>query len=186
MSEDAAEVLKRNRRLLTSIPKVQSEEERRVSETVLRSRDLLASNAKAEKGRELLELLPQGHGSGLDADMVDGLHASEIIARAPGKGGGGGGGGSGEGMVKHGNEWHTLPFAQKCCQICEVEALPQDDAPGHAVLLTDDWHIYVCTEGLGEAPCGGCVFENVDVLPEAEDVGVAVFLLGDKHVYVGV
>jgi hypothetical protein len=140
----------------------------------------------AKESEELLEKLPQGHGSGLDADMVDGLHASEIIARAPGKGGGGGGGGSGEGMVKHGNEWHTLPFAQKCCQICEVDALAEDDAPGHAVLLTDDLHIYVCTEGLGEEPCGGCVFENVEVLPEAEDVGVAVFLLDDKHVYVGV
>jgi hypothetical protein len=45
----------------------------------------------------LLDKLPQGPGSGLDADMVDGLHAAEIIARAPGKGGGGGGGGGGSG-----------------------------------------------------------------------------------------
>ena len=183
MSEDAAEVLKRNRRLLTSIPKVQSEEGRRVSETVLRSRDLLASNAKAEKGRELLELLPQGPGSGLDADMVDGLHAAEIIARAPGKGGGGGGGGSGEGMVKHGNEWHTLPFAQKCCQICEVDSLPEQEVAGHAVLLVSAGHIYVGTSGVGNV-CG-CHFENVDELPEA-DVGEGVFLISDGHLYVGV
>jgi hypothetical protein len=148
------------------------------------SKRLLRFHVDAEKSRELLESLPQGHGSGLDADMVDGLHAAEILGKA--RVSSGGGGGSGEGMVKHGNEWHTLPFAQKYCQICEVGTLPEDDAPGHAVLLTDDLHIYVCTEGLGEAPCGGCVFENVEVLPEAEDVGVAVFLLTDKHVYVGV
>ena len=91
MSGDAAEVLKRSRRVLDSIPKVQSEGERKASAVLLRSRGLLKADAEAKKRLELLELLPQGHGSGLDADMVDGLHAVEILARAPGKGGGGGG-----------------------------------------------------------------------------------------------
>jgi len=181
MTEDAVEVLKRNRRLLISIPKVQSEEERRASETLLRSRHLLSSNAKAEKGRELLELLPQGPGSGLDADMVDGLHASEIIARAPGKGGGGGSG-SGEGMVKHGNEWHTKQFAEACCQVCTVDELPEEVA-GHVVLLSTDGHLYVGIEGTGN-PCG-CVFPVVDELPELAP-GEVVLLSVDGHLYVGV
>jgi hypothetical protein len=62
-----------------------------------RNKRLLADRAKTQESEELLEKLPQGHGSGLNADMVDGLHAAEIIARAPGKGGGGGGSGSGSG-----------------------------------------------------------------------------------------
>jgi hypothetical protein len=72
MGEDPAEVLKRNRALLRA-------------------------HKETEESEHLLEKLPQGHGSGLNADMVDGLHAAEIIARAPGKGGGGGGSGSGSG-----------------------------------------------------------------------------------------
>jgi hypothetical protein len=182
MTEDALEVLKRNRRLLTSIPKVQSEEERRASETVLRSRNLLASNAKAEKGRELLELLPQGPGSGLDADMVDGLHAAEIVAKATARGGGGGGGGSGACMVKHGNEWHTKQFAEACCQVCTVDELPEEVA-GHVILLSTDEHLYVGIEGTGN-PCG-CVFPVVDELPELAP-GEVVLLSVDGHLYVGV
>ena len=147
---------------------------------VEQSKRLLRFHVDAEKSRELLESLPQGHGSGLDADMVDGLHAAEILAKA--RGSGGGGGGSGEGMVKHGNEWHTLPFAQKCCQICEVDDLPEEVA-GYAVLLSTDKHIYVGTNGVGNV-CG-CHFENVDELPESVEVGDAVFLLGEKRVCIG-
>lgn len=72
MSEDAAEVLRRNR-------------------------ELLRAHKDSQESEQLLEKLPQGHGSGLNADTVDGLHAAEIMARAPGKGGGGSGsGGSGD------------------------------------------------------------------------------------------
>jgi hypothetical protein len=144
------------------------------------SKRLLRFHADAEKSRELLERLPQGHGSGLDADMVDGLHAAEILAKA--RVSGGGGGGSGEGMVKHGNEWHTIPFAQRCCQICEVDDLPEEVA-GYAVLLSTDKHIYVGTNGVGNV-CG-CHFENVDELPESVEVGDVVFLLGEKRVCIG-
>ena len=126
--------------------------------------------------------MPQGPGSGLDADMLDGLHAVEIIGKAR-VSGGGGGGGSGEGMVKHGNEWHTVSFAQRCCQICEVDSLPEEVA-GYAVLLSGDKHVYVGTEGEGN-PCG-CRFPSVDELPEPVEVGDAVFLVSDVHVYVGV
>jgi hypothetical protein len=146
------------------------------------SKRLLRFHVDAEKSRELLESLPQGHGSGLDADMVDGLHAAEILAKAR-VSGGGGGGGSGEGMVKHGNEWHTLPFGQRCCQICEVDDLPEEVA-GYAVLLSTDKHIYVGTNGAGNV-CG-CHFENVDELPASPEVGDAVFLVSDTHVHVGV
>jgi hypothetical protein len=86
------------------------------------SKRLLRFHADAEKSRELLERLPQGHGSGLDADMVDGLHAAEIIGRAPGKGGGGGGS---AGMQKHGNEFHTVEFAEA---VDAVKSVPPDPA----------------------------------------------------------
>ena len=145
------------------------------------SKRLLRFHVDAEKSRELLESLPQGHGSGLDADMVDGLHAAEILGKAR-VSGGGGGGGSGEGMVKHGNEWHTVPFGQRCCQICEVDDLPEEVA-GCAVLLSTDKHIYVGTNGVGNV-CG-CHFENVDELPESVEVGDVVFLLGEKRVCIG-
>lgn len=150
-------------------------------EVLRRSRALLAFEKESTEGEELLAKLPQGHGSGLDADMVDGLHAANILGRA--RGSGGGGGGSGEGMVKHGNEWHTLPFAQRCCQICEVESLPEEVA-GYAVLLSEDKHIYVGTQGVGN-PCG-CHFPSVDELPASPEVGDALFLVSDTHVYVGV
>jgi len=144
------------------------------------SKRLLRFHVDAEKSRELLESLPQGHGSGLDADMVDGLHAAEILGKAHVSGGGGG---SGEGMVKHGNEWHTVPFGQRRCQICEVDDLPEEVA-GYAVLLSTDKHIYVGTNGVGNV-CG-CHFENVDELPEPVEAGDAVFLVSDAHVHVGV
>jgi hypothetical protein len=66
-------------------------------EVLKRNRALLRARKETEESEQLLEKLPQGHGSGLNADMVDGLHAAEIIARAPGKGGGGGGSNSGSG-----------------------------------------------------------------------------------------
>lgn len=85
-----------------------------------RSRQLLEQfkNQKdREKAEELLRLLPQGPGSGLDADTVDKMHAEEIIEetlarigirakRGPAFGGGGGG------MQKHGNEWHDPAFEE--------------------------------------------------------------------------
>ena len=65
---------------------------------ITRSRNLVAEIERSRKAQELLELLPQGHGSGLDADKVDGLHAVEIIAKSQGAAGGGGGeGGAGGG-----------------------------------------------------------------------------------------
>jgi len=150
-------------------------------EVLKKNRELLRAQAFEMKREGLLEMLPQGHGSGLDADTVDGLHAIEIIGK--GQSAGGGGGSSEGGMVKHGNEWHNIPFAMKCCQVCMVDELPSEDAVGHAVLLRGDGGVYVCTEGSGEAPCGGCVFECVSALPVVGDVGMAVFLVSDGHAY---
>src|SRR4030043_90350 len=63
-----------------------------------KSRKLLAGVTSNQRIADLLRELPQGHGSGLDADKVDGLHAAEIIAKARIRVvGGGGGGGSGSG-----------------------------------------------------------------------------------------
>ncbi len=96
MSERARNVLARSR-VLT--PQVSSESERDAVKVLERNREFLRGEVEAQRRRELLALLPQGAGSGLDADMVDGLHASEIIAKAAVKGpvvvervGGGGGG----------------------------------------------------------------------------------------------
>ena len=64
---------------------------------------------RKREAQELLEKLPQGSGSGLDADKVDGLHAEEIIEKAqiivPASGSGA------TGMAQHGNEYHTPDFA---------------------------------------------------------------------------
>ena len=61
-------------------------------------------------GKQLLQLLPQGHGSDLNADMLDGEHLADIIKRmeklAPRGGGGGGGPHSHTATIKT-----TLSFA---------------------------------------------------------------------------
>jgi hypothetical protein len=82
MSDKAREILKRSRRLTASIPKVMTESESDASEALARNRILLKADAEAKKRRELFDSLPQGGGSGLDADTVDGLHACEIVAKA--------------------------------------------------------------------------------------------------------
>jgi len=69
-----------------------------LSEELERSQRLLDAykrKKEAEEAKRIFDLLPQGSGSGLDADTVDGLHAKEIIAKAsvPAIMGGGGGGG---------------------------------------------------------------------------------------------
>src|SRR4030043_262808 len=73
--------------------------EERAKEALAKSRKLLAGVTSSQRIADLLRELPQGHGSGLDADKVDGLHAVEIIAKSRIRvvGGGGGGGGSGSG-----------------------------------------------------------------------------------------
>lgn len=70
-------------------------------EVLRRNRALLQAERAGKEREELLEKLPQGHGSGLDADMVDGLHAVEILSKAVSRAGGGGGGvgSGGEGGV---------------------------------------------------------------------------------------
>jgi len=71
--------------------------------------------ALRKKGEELLAVLPQGEDSGLDADMVDGMHAEQIIAETleriglPKKGQATFGGG---GMTVHGNEMHAPDFEE--------------------------------------------------------------------------
>jgi hypothetical protein len=83
VSDKAKEILKRSRSLTAaSIPKVMTVGERDASVALERSRMLLKADAEAKKRRGLFDSLPQGSGSGLDADTVDGLHASEIVAKA--------------------------------------------------------------------------------------------------------
>jgi hypothetical protein len=82
MSDKAKEILMRSRSLTASVPKVMTESESGASEALARNRELLNADAEAKKRQELFDSLPQGNGSGLDADTVDGLHASEIVAKA--------------------------------------------------------------------------------------------------------
>lgn len=53
-----------------------------VNELIMLTQRLLKANETVEAFRMLLDLMPKGEGSQLDADMVDGLHADEIVERA--------------------------------------------------------------------------------------------------------
>jgi parallel beta-helix repeat protein len=65
-------------------------------------------NQIKKEAEKLLALLPQGEGSGLNADLLDGLHAREIIEKAgPQLAKGPTFGGGGSGLTQHGNEFHT-------------------------------------------------------------------------------
>jgi hypothetical protein len=76
-------------------------ETQKILEKSKRTLDAYKLNQKRKEGERLLELLPQGHESGLDADLLDGHHATEIVekavresakipVKAPAMGGGGG------------------------------------------------------------------------------------------------
>jgi len=97
MNEDAVEVVKRSRKLVRD-GNVAVDNAKVEAETLIaKSKALVAEHARSQAAQGLLEILPQGPGSGLDADMVDGLHAAEIISKAAIRGSGGGGGGSSNG-----------------------------------------------------------------------------------------
>lgn len=88
-------------------------------EVLKRNRALLAANAESQEREELLEKLPQGHGSSLDADTVDGLHAADLLGKARTSGMATGGAG---GMAEHGNEFHSPDLASQA----DLDALAQD------------------------------------------------------------
>jgi hypothetical protein len=114
MAEDPRALVEKNRKLIL-LRQGQAVEE--TTEQLLeRNRRLVNMAEKAKKSQELLEALPQGHGSGLDADMVDGFHANELIGK--GRSGGGGGGG----IAEHGNEFHSPDFAAQS----DLDTLSQD------------------------------------------------------------
>lgn len=93
---DAVEVVKKNRKLVSDGKTSMDNANLEAQTLILKNRALIAAHARSEAAKGLLEMLPQGHGSGLDADMVDGLHAAEIVAKAR-MYSGGGGSGSGNG-----------------------------------------------------------------------------------------
>jgi hypothetical protein len=94
MSENPETLIEKNRRLL--LHSEGQEKEESIEQLMERNRRLVAAAEKARKSEELLEALPQGSGSGLDADMVDGFHARELIAKGQSAGGGGGAGAGGD------------------------------------------------------------------------------------------
>lgn len=73
--------------------------------------------------QELKVKLTRGHGSGVNADMVDDEHADDIAVRAANIVQAGRGGGGGVGMQQHGNEYHTPDFEE----YGEVKAKTVDD-----------------------------------------------------------
>ena len=130
-------------------------------ETLRRSKILIANAQRDSKAEELLELLPQGHGSGLNADTVDGLHAAEIIAKAPGKGGGGSGSGGSGDMTKAVYDTDNdgvVDNAEKMNGHSEAEV--QDHAPkSHAL----DGH----TGTLEDTQCEGTAATKANTTPAA-------------------
>jgi len=91
MTEDPKRLIQENRRLILQSEGQATEES--IEELLKRNQKLVEMAEKAKKSEGLLEALPQGHESGLDADMVDGFHARELISKGQSAGGGGGGAG---------------------------------------------------------------------------------------------
>ena len=91
MTEDPKRLIQENRKLILQSEGQATEES--IEELLKRNQKLVEMAEKAKKSEELLEALPQGHESGLDADMVDGFHARELISKGQSAGGGGGGAG---------------------------------------------------------------------------------------------
>jgi hypothetical protein len=91
---EASEILKKSRKLAAEVEDRKDKTKQENEALIAKSRALLAMHARDEVSKQLFHALPQGHGSGLDADMVDGLHAFELIAKGQSAGGGGGGAGS--------------------------------------------------------------------------------------------
>ena len=93
-------------------------------------------NQIKKEAEKLLALLPQGEGSGLNADLLDGLHAREInekagpqLAKGPTFGRGGGG------LTQHGNEFHTPDMEE----YGQIKGKTVDDAAiGDGKVLTYD------------------------------------------------
>ena len=94
MTEDPKRLIQENRKLILQSEGQATEES--IEELLKRNQKLVEMAEKAKKSEELLEALPQGHESGLDADMVDGFHARELIAKGQSAGGGGGAGAGGD------------------------------------------------------------------------------------------
>jgi hypothetical protein len=77
---DPEQVLKRSKALLSKHQDGEiAEKIGKARQVVKRARELADERDRDVKGEELLKQLPQGEGSGLDADTVDGLHMSEIV-----------------------------------------------------------------------------------------------------------
>jgi hypothetical protein len=85
---------------------------------------------------ELVDLLMEGHGSLVDADKVDGLHASEIAR---------GGGAHVTSHAKGGGDPFDGARDQISFQLEQVATLPLVTM-GRLVLFLTDGHIYIGTE----------------------------------------
>ena len=80
---DPDQVLRRSKALLSKRQDAEIKETIGKSQQVVRhARELADQHDRDVKGEEILKQLPQGHGSGLDADTVDGLHVAEIVEKA--------------------------------------------------------------------------------------------------------
>jgi len=85
---------------------------------------------------DVVDVLKEGHGSLVDADKVDGLHASEIA---------GGGGAHVASHAKGGGDAFDGAIHQISFQLEQITTLPTVTM-GRIVLLLTDGHIYIGTE----------------------------------------
>jgi hypothetical protein len=182
MSEDPKSLIEKNRRLL--LHSEGQEKEETIEELMERNRRLVAAAEKAKKSEELLEALPQGHESGLDADMVDGFHARELISRSGG-GGSGGAGGDMEKSVYDTNSNGVVDNSEKLEGSTKAEV--QDHAPKTHDLSSDrhpDVNVTSPTDGQILLYDGGSEkWKNGD--PDVTVVGDEVGLAKDASVLSG-
>lgn len=84
----------------------------RITKLSEKDAELLEERKTRLLAAKIFQYLPQGPGSGLNADLLDGFHAKELLSKvddmlkklSPKVGS------AARGMVKHGNEWHDPAF----------------------------------------------------------------------------
>ena len=146
------EVIERSREVLKRHSDSEFEENIGKSRrAVQRARELVDQHDRELKGQELLELLPQGEGSGLNADLLDGLHAQELIDRARTSGGAAAAESDTvkahkQSHVKGGGDAFTGLTDELSFSVEKVEELPVAGGVGRLVFKSDDVHLYLCTE----------------------------------------
>lgn len=128
----------------------ETQEDSTEPDVIARNQQLLEQhreNQRQEIAQQLLDDLPQGEGSTLDADTVDGLHARDLLGEIAKKGSFHvGGSGLNPHVVTHakgGSDAFAGDTHELCFQFEHVASLPVVVTEGRAVFLLTDGHVYV-------------------------------------------